>query len=135
LSRWAEDLSRGNLDRKLSLRSNDELGQLAVALDNMRQDLKSYLDEITESKERYQAIISSIDCVVWEAQIQPPRITLLSGQVEHVLGHSPEQVLEMLREWRRWIHPDHHERILQAFNESVSGARDSYVAFKAADGD
>ena len=135
LSRWAEDLSRGNLDRKLSLRSNDELGQLAVALDNMRQDLKSYLDEITESKERYQAIIGSIDCVVWEAQIQPPRVTLLSGQVEHVVGHSPEQVLEMLREWRRWIHPDHHERILQAFNESVSGARDSYVEFKVRRGD
>lgn len=135
LSRWASDLSRGNLDRKLSLRSNDELGQLAVSLDNMRQDLKSYLDEITESKERYQTIMSSIDCVVWEAQIDPPRVTLLSGQVEHVLGHSPDEVLEMLGQWQRWIHPDHHARIMAAFSEAVSGGRDSYVEFKVRHGD
>lgn len=135
LSSWARELSRGNLDRKLSLRSNDELGQLAVSLDNMRQDIKSYLDEITESKERYQAIMSSIDCVVWEAQINPPRVTLLSGQVEHVLGHSPDKVLQMLQQWRQWIHPDHHARILAAFHDSVSGARDSYVEFKVRHGD
>lgn len=135
LSSWAGELSRGNLDRKLSLRSNDELGQLAVSLDNMRQDIKSYMDEITESKERYQAIMSSIDCVVWEAQINPPRVTLLSGQVEHVLGHSPDQVLQMLLQWRKWIHPDHHDRILAAFQDSVAGARDSYVEFKVRHGD
>ncbi len=135
LSSWARELSRGNLDRKLNLSSNDELGQLAVSLDNMRQDIKSYMDEITESKERYQTIMSSIDCVVWEAQIDPPRVTLLSGQVEHVLGHSPERILEMLQQWRRWIHPDHHERIMSAFQSSVSDARDSYVEFKVRHGD
>ena len=134
LSDWAAELSHGNLGRRISLRSNDELGQLAVSLDNMRQDIKSYLDEICESKERYQAIISSIDCVVWEAQIDPLRINLLSGQVEHVLGHSPERVLEQLSQWRSWVHPDHHERVMQAFHDAVSGGRDCYVEIKVRNG-
>ena len=32
LSSWAEELSRGNLDRKISLRSNDEIIE-AIAID------------------------------------------------------------------------------------------------------
>ncbi|MCP5019318.1 MAG: response regulator [Ketobacter sp.] len=131
LSGWAEELTHGNLDRRISLRSNDELAQLANSLDNMRSNMKKNLDELFESKERYQSIISSIDCVVWEAQINPMHVSLLSGQVQHVLGYTPEQLLEQLNDWQHHVHPDHHQTVMDAFRYATNEASDTYIEFKA----
>ncbi|WP_290575866.1 response regulator [Ketobacter sp.] len=130
LSAWAEELSKGNLGRRISLRSNDELAQLANALDHMRGNLKKNLDELFESKERYQSIIGSIDCVVWEAQLNPTKVTLLSGQVKHVLGYSAEELLRELPQWRRHILQDHHQLVVDAFRYATREASDTYVEFK-----
>jgi len=130
LSRWAEQLSHGSLDSNISLRSNDELAQLASALDNMRRNLKKYLDELFESKERYQSIISSIDCVVWEAHINPLKVTLLSGQVDHVLGRSPDQVLSHLDSWQSLVHSDHQALLIEACTTAIERGTDTYVEFK-----
>lgn len=135
LTKWAEQLSHGNLDSDISLRSNDELSRLASSLDNMRQNLKNYLDQLFESRERYQSIISSIDCVVWEARLNPPSVTLLSGQVDHVTGRSPEQLLEQIAQWRRFVHPDHHQALMDAWRKSIEKASDTYVEFKFRHGD
>lgn len=130
LSHWAQELSHGNLGRKISLRSNDELAQLAGSLDEMRCNLKKNLDELFESKERYQSIIGSIDCVVWEAQLNPDRVTLISGQVEHVLGFTPDELMEQLHHWRNRIHPYHHQLVIDAFRYATKQASDTYIEFK-----
>ncbi|HAG95796.1 MAG TPA: hypothetical protein DCL78_16875, partial [Gammaproteobacteria bacterium] len=135
LSSWAEELTRGNLDRQISLRSNDELAQLATSLDNMRCNLKKNLDELYDSKERYQSIINSIDCVVWEAELNPPKVSFISGQVKHVLGYSSEQLKQELVYWRRHIHPDHHEQVLEAFRYATQEGSDTYIEFKVRHGD
>ena len=130
LSSWAAELSRGNLDRHISLRSNDELAQLANALDHMRGNLKKNLDELYESKERYQSIISSIDCVVWEAQLNPTNVTLISGQVKHVLGYTSDEMRQELPQWRKHVHPDHHQLVVDAFRYATQEANDTYIEFK-----
>ena len=135
LSSWAEEISHGNLDRSISLRSKDELAQLASSLDNMRQNLKNYLDELYQSRERYEAVMSSIDCVVWEAQINPPQISLLSGNVEHVIGRTAEDAAELLSNWRGILHSDHHDTVMEAFRFAVGEASDNYVECKVRHGD
>ncbi len=130
LSLWAKEISHGSLDRSISLRSNDELAHLAQSLDEMRQNLKNYLDELYESKERYRAVMSSIECVVWEARLDPVQVTLVSGHVEHVVGHSSGQVIRMMAEWRDHVHPDHHQKVLTAFEYAVDNGRDNYVECK-----
>jgi len=134
LSAWAEELSRGNLDRQIRLRANDELGQLASSLEHMRGNLKQNLDELFDAKELYQSIIGSIDCVVWEAALNPVRVSLISGRVEHVLGYSPEALQKMLLDWREHIHPDHHQQVLAAFRFTTQQASDTYVEFKVRHG-
>lgn len=134
LSSWAEEISHGNLDRKISLRSNDELAQLADSLDNMRKNLKNYLDELYESKERYQAVMSSIDCVVWEATLNPVQVSLVSGKVEHVLGRSVQEIKENIEQWQSVVHPDHHEKVIDAFHYAINEASDNYVEFKVRHG-
>ncbi|MDY6920165.1 MAG: response regulator [Pseudomonadota bacterium] len=130
LSAWARDLSKGNLNRRISLRSNDELAQLAGSLDDMRRNLKKNLDDLMESKERYQSIINSIDCVVWEARLDPVQVMLVSGRVEHVLGYNSGRVLKMQYAWRDYVHPDQQQAVMDAFQHAVTEASDTYVEFK-----
>ncbi len=131
LTQWANELARGRLNSKIDFNSRDEIGQLAQSLENMRQDLKGYLDEIYESKEQFQTLIDSIDCIVWEAEANPVRIAVVNGQTEHVLGHSPMDLLEQMQDWKDWVHPDHVDLIRDAFRHAIETANDGFVEFKA----
>lgn len=131
LTHWANDLARGRLGSRIELRTRDEIGELANSLDNMRRDLKGYLDEIYDAKERFQSLINSIDCIVWEAEVAPLRMVWVNGQTEHVLGHSADDLLEVMADWDAWIHPDHQERIREVFRHAVDEAQDGVVEFKA----
>ncbi|CBL44306.1 putative response regulator receiver [gamma proteobacterium HdN1] len=136
LSEWAKTLSPGNLDARLDVVSADEIGDLGRVLDDMRHHLKVSMDEISNAKERYQAVLDSIDCIVWEAQISPIRMLLVSGKVESVLGitnddASEEKVSEWLLHWREWVHPDYHKALSQAFSHAITNAQDTFVQFQA----
>ncbi|MCG8313917.1 MAG: response regulator [Pseudomonadales bacterium] len=131
LAEWAKDVARGDLNRKIEIQSQDEIGELALSLDDMRLDLKGYLDELYEAKEKFQTLISSIDCIVWEAEVDPIRITEVNGQTEHVLGESNDALVTKMQAWRNWVHPEHIDRISNAFRKAVDSAQDNYVEFKA----
>lgn len=131
ITEWANELARGQLSHQIKLDTKDEIGDLAHSLDNMRLDLKGYLDEIYESKEQFQSLINSIDCIVWEAEVDPIRMVLVNGQTEHVLGHGAEDLLEQMQVWQNWVHPDHSDRIRDSFRGAVDTAMDCIVEFKA----
>jgi PAS domain S-box-containing protein len=131
LSAWAEDIAAGRLDHDITVCGRDEIGGLARSLDNMRVELKRSIDEIRDAKDRYQAVLSSIDCVVWEADIHPFRLSLVSGKVEHVLGFSAEGVRAQVSNWRQWVHTDHHQQMAETFLQIVANVADSWVEFRA----
>ncbi len=131
LSAWSKDLAKGNLSRELSIKASDEIGQLAGALDEMRVDIKGYMDDLSEAKERFQSLIDSVDCVVWEAEVNPVRIIGVSGKVGHVLGYSAADMRVAMSEWESWIHPDNADDVQNTFRVAVDDAQDAFVEFKA----
>ncbi|MDX1695558.1 MAG: response regulator [Ketobacteraceae bacterium] len=131
LREWAKQVARGDLNRKVDIEAHDEVGDLAASLDDMRLDIKGYLDELYDAKERFQSLINSIDCIVWEADVNPIRIKMVNGQTEHVLGRSNNDLLDEMQVWRNWVHEDHVDRVARIFRNAVETARDNYVEFKA----
>jgi len=56
----ARELSQGKLDRRVAVRSGDELGDLGNAVNRMAADLETRLTEISEDRARLQAVLSSM---------------------------------------------------------------------------
>lgn len=61
----AFELSKGNFDTKLPSLQNDEIGQLAVAFNQMGRQLKHHLEVINQEKEQLSSILTSMtDAVI-----------------------------------------------------------------------
>ena len=61
LSDGVQEIAGGNLDRKLSIKTGDEIEQLANSFNNMTDDLKTYIENlsrVTAEKERVAAELS-----------------------------------------------------------------------------
>ncbi len=50
LAAAAKDVSKGNFDQKIVIRSNDEIGHLAIAFDDMMQRLREYRDQVRHNQ-------------------------------------------------------------------------------------
>ncbi len=124
-------MAKGNLSQEIDIQTSDEIGQLAGALDEMRVDIKGYMDDLSEAKERFKSLIDSVDCVVWEAEVSPIRIIGVSGQVGHVLGYSAQTMRDTMTNWESWVHTDHLVEVKASFRMAVENAQDTFVEFKA----
>ncbi|PIE40859.1 MAG: hypothetical protein CSA49_06305, partial [Gammaproteobacteria bacterium] len=131
LASWAKTLAHGDLNNKVNITSNDEIGELAISLDEMRLDIKGYMDKIYRAKERFQSLINSLDCIVWEATVNPVKLSMLSGHTDNVLGYSDIELSELMQDWGRWMHPDDVEKAREKFREAINGAQDGYIEFRA----
>ena len=61
---YAFELSKGRFDRELPTTQNDEIGQLAVAFNQMGRQLKHHLEVINQEKEQLSSILSSMSDAV-----------------------------------------------------------------------
>ena len=61
----AFELAKGRFDSKLDMKQNDEIGQLAVAFNQMGRQLKHHLEVINQEKEQLSSILTSMtDAVI-----------------------------------------------------------------------
>ena len=60
MSAIAQQLARGNFSRKAVVRSNDETGDLAKALNGMADEIHAQMESISSEKARLEAIVSSM---------------------------------------------------------------------------
>ena len=61
----AFELAKGRFDAKLDTKQNDEIGQLAVAFNQMGRQLKHHLEVINQEKEQLSSILTSMtDAVI-----------------------------------------------------------------------
>ncbi len=65
MKRAAFELSKGNFDTRLPVLSNDEIGQLATAFNQMGRQLKYHVELISQDKEQLSSILTSMtDAVI-----------------------------------------------------------------------
>jgi len=58
---WAsQDIAHGNYSKKISLSSNDEIGDLVSAFNYMSEQVKARIEEVNESKSRLEAVFLSM---------------------------------------------------------------------------
>lgn len=55
------EISKGDWGRKVNTKSSDEIGELSEAFDSMRKDLKSTLDELTDTQKELKNLNQSLE--------------------------------------------------------------------------
>ena len=111
---------------------------LAQARHNAQAFRQSTLDKqaLREAGQHREALVNSIDGIVWEADPQSRRFTFVSEHAAIVLGYPVERWLTEPSFWKDHVHPGDRERaILYASSEAAAG-RDYTVDYRmlAADG-
>ena len=72
----------------------DELGRLAESFNEMLSRIESQDAALTLSQQKMEALIHSIDGIVWERTPDTFRYTFISRQSESILGYTPQTWLE-----------------------------------------
>lgn len=74
LMAWATALGQGKLEQPLHLHTGDEIEQLAVTLNQMRQDLVVHMDELLESRAAQARLLAELDLAREIQQTLLPRL-------------------------------------------------------------
>src|SRR6185369_13233035 len=90
----------------------DELGLLAESFNEMLSRIQSQDAALSRSQQKMEALIHSIDGIVWERTADISRFTFISRQSENILGYAPEAWLEKPKFWEEKIHPDDAEKAI-----------------------
>ncbi len=121
---------RGNVVGALSVYSGEREGfaeETVSLLDELVADIgfalqvqdearlrKTAEDELRDSEARYRALVEQIPAVTYTAALDEASTTLyISPQVEKILGFSPAEFRADPDMWRKRLHPDDRERVLQ----------------------
>lgn len=103
ITKAAEDIARGNLERELKIDSHDEIGNLARSINHMAKRLKGTIAEISRERNRVRAILDSMaDGVI--AVDKTGRVLLVNPVVEEILQINKESIqgkgiLEVIRNY------------------------------------
>ncbi len=92
--------------------------------------------ELEHSRHRYEALVHSIDGIVWEADPKAFRFSFVSKQSQRILGYAVERWLAQPRFWRNHIHPEDLAGVVNALTQAVAEGRgrESEYRMIAADG-
>ncbi|MBI3881775.1 MAG: PAS domain-containing protein [Verrucomicrobia bacterium] len=83
----------------------DELGGLAESFNEMLGRIESQDAALSLSQQKMEALIHSIDGVVWERTPDTFRFTFISRQSEKILGYTPQAWLNQPNFWEEKLHP------------------------------
>jgi len=71
-----------------------------------RKEAESF---IKKSQSRFKSLIDTIDGIVWEFDLETMTSTFVSKKIEHLLGYSVQDFLEIPDFWEDHIHPEDRE--------------------------
>ena len=83
----------------------DELGRLAESFNEMLSRIQSQDAALSLSQRKMEALIHSIDGIVWERTPDTFRFTFISRQSETILGYEPQAWLDKSNFWEEKLHP------------------------------
>jgi PAS domain S-box-containing protein len=131
----------------MPVRSRDETGQLAKALNNMvgyleasRQRMKDYAEnlekevqvrtrELRQSEEKYRSLVERVPLVVYK--MTPQReITLVNRFSQEMLGVSNTELVGKAGALDKLIHPEDRPRVQQRFKEAIAEAREWITEYR-----
>ena len=98
----------------------DELGRLTQSFNEMLSRIQNQDAALSRSQQKLEALVHSIDGIVWEATPDTFQFTFVSRQVERLLGYQPEEWLTNPQFWQEKLHPEDAVRAIQTCHDMVA---------------
>jgi PAS domain S-box-containing protein len=127
-------------DRDYSVRAppadRDEIGVLTQAFNLMLEEIQRQHLALDRSQQKMEALVHSIDGVVWECTPDTFQFTFVSRQSERLLGYTPDQWLAEPTFWQAHIHPEDRQRAVETCHQAVAQGAPYHYDYRmlAADG-
>jgi PAS domain S-box-containing protein len=91
----------------------DELGRLAESFNEMLSRIESQDAALSLSQQKMEALINSIDGIVWERTPDTFRFTFISRQSKDILGYEPQAWLAKPNFWEEKLQPQDAAKAIQ----------------------
>jgi signal transduction histidine kinase len=114
----------------------DELGVLADSFNEMLGRIQTQDAALVLSQEKMEALIHSIDGIVWERKPDTFQFTFVSRQSEDILGYPPEAWLKEPKFWEEKLHPQDAAKAIRTAQEMAERGQPYTFEYRmlAADG-
>ncbi|HWX18721.1 MAG TPA: PAS domain-containing protein [Candidatus Binatia bacterium] len=114
----------------------DELGRLAESFNEMLSRIQSQDAALSFSQQKMEALIHSIDGIVWERTPDTFRFTFVSRQSEDILGYPPQAWLDTPRFWEEKLHPQDAAKAIRTGHDMAARGQPYTYEYRmiAADG-
>ncbi len=112
LVQGAEKIGKGNLETRIAVHTNDEVGNLAKEFNNMALRLQKTLTALRYSEEHFRALIENANDLIWISDAHANFI-YASPSTQRVLGYSPKELVGT--NYFDLIHPEDKEATLKQY--------------------
>jgi PAS domain S-box-containing protein len=93
-------------------------------------------EELSLSKQNYEALVNTVEGIVWEADINPINFTFVSKQAERILGYPWEEWVNQNQIWVEKVHPEDRDWVVEFCTTETTKKKDHVIEYRmiAADG-
>ena len=121
----SQTLASGNLDFRVQVTSQDELGQTATAFNRMADRLKAQQTRLAKSEERLKLALDGSNDGLWDWHV-PSGAVYFSPRFETMLGYAPGELHPHVDTWIEMLHADDKEQVMAVLAEHLEGQSASY---------
>lgn len=93
------------------LGDNPSEDTLHKAYRELEQRVRRHTEELSASRSKYQELVTTIDGIVWEANIGNPGYAFVSPQAEKLTGYPADRWMLEPRFWQKLLHPEDLQKI------------------------
>lgn len=94
------------------------------------QTQKDAEQALQEGHARLNALLNSVDGIIWEAQPEPLRFLFVSQQSQQLLGYAPECWTADPGFWAAHIHPEERESVLSACLQATRALQNHVLEYR-----
>ena len=122
--------------RAVVVSQGDEVGRLAESFNEMLGRIQSQDAALSLSQQKMEALINSIDGIVWERTPDTFRFTFVSRQSEDILGYQPQAWLDTPHFWEEKLHPQDAAKAIRTGHDMAAHGQPYTYEYRmvAADG-
>ncbi|KHK03364.1 PAS domain S-box protein [Desulfovibrio sp. TomC] len=104
--------------------ASDELAEI-LCIGNDITDRKRIEEALLASEERYSLVAQGANDGIWDWDLRT-NIVYYSPRYMEILGHTPDEIQQLLDEWTKRIHPDDAETVIRANKRCADGEVDNF---------
>lgn len=130
LVKGTQAIGKGDLKHRVHIKTQDEMGQLAAAFNEMTEKLSKADEELRASESKYRNLAENLDNLIYRADPETFAANYVNRAIHKIYGYSVEEWLNDPTLWEITIHPEDRERVLSEFAEAQKSLTDKVVQYR-----